>query len=354
MYPAQFDKLLELVKPKLLKRSRRPALPPEMRLAMTLKYLAHGGSFVNLCFEFRVGHSTASKTIRETCEAIWEVLHTEYFKRSTDQDWLNISEEFWTRWNFPNTLGAIDGKHVAVQCPTNSGSLYYNYKKYYSIVLLACCDADYKFTWVDIGAYGSENDAGIFKRSQIKIDMETVSSSLPEGELNGSSAKVPYYFVGDEAFPLNHYLLRPYPGSGLTNERLIFNYRLSRARRTIENSFGILASRWRVYRQPLLCSVETSEAIIKATVCLHNFLKINISDKYAPPTLTDVVLNNGEVVEGKWREIVSNDKNLTRVGRIGANVSSKKAYSQRDIVAKYLLTPEGSVPWQMKYINRGK
>ncbi|KAB0804251.1 hypothetical protein PPYR_01221 [Photinus pyralis] len=150
-----------------------------MRLAMTLKYLAHGGSFVNLCFEFRVGHSTASKTIRETCEAIWEVLHTEYFKRSTDQDWLNISEEFWTRWNFPNTLGAIDGKHVAVQCPTNSGSLYYNYKKYYNI-----------------GAYGSENDAGIFKRSQIKIDMETVSSSLPEGELNGSSAKVPYYFVG--------------------------------------------------------------------------------------------------------------------------------------------------------------
>lgn len=85
----------------------------------------------------------------------------------------------------------------------------------------------------------------------------------------------PYYFVGDEAFPLKPYILRSYPGRNLNQEKQIFNYRLSRARRTIENSFGILASRWRILRNNIIAEVDNVEKITAATICLHNFLSIS-------------------------------------------------------------------------------
>lgn len=85
---------------------------------------------------------------------------------------------------------------------------------------------------------------------------------------------LPYCLVGDEAFPLKSYLLRPYPRKGrLTPEQNIYNYRLSRARRIIENTFGIIASQWRIYRKPIIASPENAKLMIQATVCLHNWLR---------------------------------------------------------------------------------
>nr|CAH7756542.1 unnamed protein product [Callosobruchus chinensis] len=304
---------------------------------MTLKYLAHGGSFQTLSWEFRVGHSTVSKVILETCTVLWDVLQPIYLSTPTSDAWKNIAEEFLGRWNFPHTIGAIDGKHVHIQCPINTGSTYYNYKGYFSIVLLACCDADYKFTWVDIGAYGSEHDASIFRRSEM-------------GRM--FNIEMPYFFVGDEAFPLKSYIMRPYPGRHLNLQKSVFNYRLSRARRIIENSFGILASRWRVYRSPLLCSVKTTEAIVKATTCLHNYLRTVSATTYTPPTLVDSV-TEGEDVDGDWRAIIRNDTNLTPVGRVGSNIAPNIVMQLRDKLADYLMEI-GSVPWQLSIVNRGQ
>lgn len=76
-----------------------------------------------------------------------------------------VEKGFRNRWNFPHCVGAIDGKHVAIQAPSNSGSVFFNYKKYYSTVLLGVVDCDYKFISIDSGSYRKESDGGIFRAS---------------------------------------------------------------------------------------------------------------------------------------------------------------------------------------------
>lgn len=152
---------------------------------------------------------------------------------------------------------------------------------------------------------------------------------------------VPYFLVGDEAFPLTNYMLRPYPGKTLTPERKIYNYRLSRARRVIENTFGILAIQWRIFRRPINASMKTTEKIVQAAVCLHNFLKrkeyeneLNICDDI------DYELNEDSPKSWSFQEIT----------KIGTNNSCRSAISVRDELCAYF-NGEGAVPWQYENCN---
>ena len=123
---------------------------------------------------------------------------------------------------------------------------YYNYKKYFSIVLMALVDADYKFLCIDVGAVGAESDAGVFAKSCLAALFENHLANLPAPEpIRGdeSERSVPYFLLGDDAFALRDWMMKPYPSRNLTLEERIFNYRHSRARRVVENAFGILASR---------------------------------------------------------------------------------------------------------------
>lgn len=103
------------------------------------------------------------------------------------------TSEVWTKWNYPNCILAIDGKHVRVRSPSNTGSLFYNYKDYFSIVLLAIVDANYKFIAVDVGSFGREGDSGIFLKSNMGKKILDGSFGFPEAKkLPGSSKILPH------------------------------------------------------------------------------------------------------------------------------------------------------------------
>ncbi len=165
---------------------------------------------------------------------------------STD-DWRKIADGFQERWQFPNCIWALDGKHVVIQVPSNSGSTFYNYKVGFSIVLMALVDHRYCFTIIDVGGHGSNSDGGIFAQSALGKAIKNDNLAIPQPRpLPGFSQPIPHVIVADEAFPLSQNLMRPFPGKDLDEARRIYNYRLSRARRLVENSFGILASKWEV------------------------------------------------------------------------------------------------------------
>ena len=138
-----------------------------------------------------------------------------------------------------------------MQAPINVGSSFFNYKGTHSIVLLVVCDAYYHFTLVimvvtvTVECCPTLNFGHALKNGTLSLPSDRPVPGTTEQSL-------PFVIVGYEGFPLKRNMLQPYPGKHLLEPEPIFNYRLSRARCIIKNSFGILAVRWRILQdQPL-------------------------------------------------------------------------------------------------------
>lgn len=230
-------------------------------------------SFRSLSFSFRMAHNTIASLVYETCQAIWDEFNTDHMPFPTEEMFLTISEEFFTEWNFPNCIGCIDGKHIRIKCPPNSGSMYFNYKQYYSIVLQAVADANYKFICIDVGSYGKQSDGGIFANSSLFHHLENNSLHVPESKpLPGTDIILPHVLLGDEAYPLKPYLMKPYSRKDLQGAEETFNYRLSRGRRVVECAFGILTSKWRLLLKEIEARPENADIIVKCVCLLHNII----------------------------------------------------------------------------------
>jgi hypothetical protein len=286
---------------------------------------------------YRISPSAVGKILRETMNALCTVLEPECLPAPTKERWVEIEKDFDERWNFPNCCGAIDGKHVRIRAPNCSGSMNFNYKGFFSIVLMAIIDARYRFVLVDIGSSGSMSDGGVLARSAIGRALETGTLNLPDEKSIGGH-RLPYVIAGDDAFPLRKNLMKPYPGRGLTKERRIFNYRLSRGRMVSENGFGILSARWRILHTSINGDVDLTKLIVKTCVILHNFLM----DKKESSITGDLAMNDN-VGNGNWRN--ENLPELPIITMQGSNNHSINASEIRDSFLSFFNGP-GAVSWQ--------
>ncbi|PNF20983.1 hypothetical protein B7P43_G09497 [Cryptotermes secundus] len=203
----------------------REAISPHVRLIATLRFLATGRSFQDLTFSMRVSPQALGEIIIETCVAIRKALQNFIQLPKSEEEWKQVAHDFEEKWQFPHCLGAVDGKHIQIKnlrIPALVPSVFYD----------------------------------SLKKGELNIP-------LPE-HLPGSNKTAPYVFVGDEAFELQDNFMKPYSFSVLNHERRIFNYRLSRGRRIVENFFGILVSRFTVFQKPINLSPTEVNAIVLA------------------------------------------------------------------------------------------
>uniref|UniRef100_A0A3B3SD89 DDE Tnp4 domain-containing protein n=1 Tax=Paramormyrops kingsleyae TaxID=1676925 RepID=A0A3B3SD89_9TELE len=353
MSPKVFDELLRRIRPHIEhNQTHSDPIGSAQRLAVTLRFLTTGMSYRALAASYKLGSATVGRVISEVSQVIWVSLKNEFVAYPDQTKWQSIKGDFLSLWNYPNCLGSIDGKHIRVQAPRNSGSQFHNYKGYFSFILMAVCDARYRFSVVDIGAYGRDSDAGVFSRSQFGSKLIQGKLPLPPpSKLPGSEVLCPQVFVGDEAFPLKVNIMRPYPGT-LTPDQQVYNYRHSRARRVVENAFGILSAKWRVFGKAMECSIDSAQHITKACVALHNFLCV--SDQFEGPGYISCSLVDEGDVPGEWRQVVLGDSNLTDPGCLTADRATRVAADIRNRFKDYFLTDSGSVPFQDAVLHRGK
>ena len=187
-----------------------------MKLAVTLRHLSTGETYSSLQYQWRVGRTRLNDHLQicpQVCKAILKEFQHEYLMSPTDpEDWKKIEERFRNRWNIPpHAVGALNGKHIAIKKPKKSDSEYFNYKGYFSLVLLALVDADYKFLLVNVGASGSSDDAQIFNGSKLRRRIENGRLGLPPPKpLGPGRPDLHYFLLGDDAFALMPWLVKPY------------------------------------------------------------------------------------------------------------------------------------------------
>ncbi|XP_057654748.1 putative nuclease HARBI1 [Diorhabda carinulata] len=303
MSEAMFNELLSKVRPKIIKQdtNMREAISVKLKLQITLRYLATGDSYSSLAYLHRDPKNTISNFMKNVLEEIYSALQEFIKVPQTQEEWKEIQDEFYWRRNFPHCCGAIDGKHVVIKKMPNSGSEFYNYKGTFSVILLATVDANYCFRYVDVETNGRANDAAVFAKSSL-------NDTLQENILVSTKWR---------------------RNAQLTKKQKIFNYRLSRARRIVKNTFGILVSLFRVFDKPIALNIDKVNEVIKACCALHNWLRTRSSHSYTP---TDA-----------WQSRCQTNQALQNVRQLGSNNYSRNAASLRESYADYFSAGESSL-----------
>ncbi|KAJ8021186.1 hypothetical protein HOLleu_40981 [Holothuria leucospilota] len=198
------------------------------------------------------------------------------------------------------------------------------------------------FLWVDIGGRGAESDAQVWNVSDLQEGVVTGDVELPaDGPLPYNNQDVPYFFIGDDAFALRKYMMKPYGHRQLSHDERIFNYRLSRARRVVENAFGILANRFQVMLTTMQHKPGTVRLIVTACIILHNLMRIRY------PRLQNNMIDgedeNHDLVPGAWRQ----GRNMRDVQVVkGPNRDTREGKRLRNLIKHWCNSKAGSVPWQ--------
>ncbi len=300
--PAMFQEMVDRLTPLICKldTNYNKALDTGLKVAITLAYMATGDSSKSLQYGFCVAYNSSCLLIAEVTSAILDAYHEEVIVTpTTPDDWMVIANNNSCKWQYHHCLGTIDGKHVVIRKPMNAGSYYYNYKNFHSIILMALVDGDYKFTCVEVGANGTSSDAQIFEDCGLKAAIDQLVIGFPPDCRPDDDKDMPYIFVGDDAFPLHTYMMKPYGRLGLEVLERIYNYYMSRCRRVSENAFGILANRYACLLSVIKFQPKIVTNIVLAAYCCHNLMRMRY------PVIQNAIMdhqdNQNNVIPGEWR-----------------------------------------------------
>lgn len=209
---------------------------------------------------------------------------------------------------------------------------------------MGIANADYKLIYIDVGRNGKFSDGGVFNRCTFGQAMDSNQLRLPQPKpLPGRQTPVPHVLVADDAFALRQNLMKPYPQRGLSMVQRVFNYRLSRARRIIENVFGIMSARFRVFQRPIHLDAIKTKKVVLACCVLHNLLLTTNRNKYAPAAAFDQYDENGCItVPSEWRTNANENTMYPLEAARGRSDDAKEI--QKEFAAYFV--DEGDVEWQ--------
>ena len=253
----------------------RAAIPVEQRVAICLWCLASSVEYRTVAHLFGTSRASVCLIVHSVCKAIVKLLMPKYIRLPKTENELNdLVAGFSDSWGFPNCGGAIDGSHIPVSPPSELHTDYYNRKGWYSIVLQALVDHKYCFMDVYVGWPGSVHDARIFANSNL-YQQGLNATLFPRSSLLLDGSDVPVVILGDAAYPLLKWLLKPFSHGTTNRDERNFNYRSSRARMVIENCFGRLKARWRCLNKRVDVHINNVPVVAPACYTLHNICEIH-------------------------------------------------------------------------------
>ena len=140
------------------------------------------------------------------------------------------------------------------------------------------------------------HDARVLANSNLfrKCDSGTF---LPNWTRTLSGTSIPLLILGDPAYPLRTWLIKPFSDIGLSAKQKKFNYRLSRAHVTVENAFGRLKGRWRSLMKRNDTDVKFMPTLITACCILHNMCETR-GDSFEEEWTIDILQDNGTINSG--------------------------------------------------------
>ena len=206
---------------------------------------------------------------------------------------------------------------------------YHNFKNFYSIILLALVDPKYRFIWSSVGAPGNTHDSTLFQSTSL-WEKITAGSILPKSVLEIEGQAIPPLILGDGAFPMRTWIIKPYGDAILNEQKRYLNYRLSRARMVTEGAFGKLKGRWRVLSKKCESNPETLKRFGLASIVLHNIC-IEMGDII--PRNIDLTIDpssNKRRPRNELREVLQ----MTDINQRYLGTNSAEAKSIRDFLAE--------------------
>ena len=237
-----------------------------------------------------------------------------YISFPTGENLKTVIQGFRSKWNIPQCAGSVDGTHIPITPPAMNHTDYYYRKGWYSIIAQAVVDHNGLFRDLCIGWPGSVHDARVFANSAL-YNKVTNGDLLQGQEFTVRGGTIPIFLIGDSAYPLLEWLIKPFPfSSSLSRQHKNCNYRISRGRVVVEMAFGRLKVCWRRLYKKIDMHINNVPNVVLACCILHNICEIH-----------------GDEFNEEWLE----DLDLVQLDDTDVSTTTHDGGTVRDLLANY-------------------